>query len=528
MISPKTLLKRLLLRNVLFFITLIPLTGCSKHPAPAEDKSESEAPPVAVEIAKAEMHDVETTVLAQGTVVFGQGESAHVSPVSAGRLREVRVREGDRVHAGQIIAILDNRTQLAAARSAAAALNASSAQARQSELTAQSAALDQTNAVNLARLMVDSARLDRDNSVKQAQTALRLAETDLQRIRVGARPQEIAQVQQALAQAQSTRDRAAAELDRVQFLYDKGIAAKRQLDDAQTAASIAKSAAESAAQQLSLLKSGARQEDLNAAELRVEQAREAIAQAKTSGAAKTAQMQSALRQAEQSAGQVAAKQQEVEAMRASVAQKRADFTGAQETASLAELRAPLDGTVTRRNLNPGDMADPTAPVIEIASSRTLNLVANISADDGNSVRVGMSARISTLSSAANNSFFGKVLSVGQIDPQTNLLSVRLSVNDPNGLLKAGTFATAKIVLRTDRNAVTIPKQAVITHDTRCVVFTVDDASLAHEREVKIGAEQGEQVEILSGVKAGESVIRLGQYELAEGAKVRDAGKAEKP
>src|SRR5207245_1742438 len=136
------------------------------------------------------------------------------------------------------------------------------------------------------------------------------------------------------------------------------IAPQRQLDDAKTALSVAESALTSAQEQASLVRAGARPEELRAAELRVETARESLDQAQMSGSAKVQQAQTALRQAEQSALQVKAKQQEAQAMRETAAQRRADLAAARTVAGYAELRAPLSGTVTRRALNSGDMADP--------------------------------------------------------------------------------------------------------------------------------------------------------------------------
>src|SRR5262249_34356496 len=219
----------------------------------------------------------------------------------------------------------------------------------------------------------DAARLDRDSSAKQARIALSSAETDLGKLRTGARPQEIAQADLAVTQARANRDRAATELERVQSLYESGIAARRRLEDARTALDVANSTLESAGQQASLVRAGTRPEDLRAAELRVDQAREALAQALKSGQTHVDQARAALRQAEQSALQVAAKQQEARAMRETALQKRADLTAAQAIAGYAELHSPLDGIVTRRLLNPGDMADPATPVVEVTDSRTLNL-----------------------------------------------------------------------------------------------------------------------------------------------------------
>lgn len=502
------------------------LSGCGQKPdAPA--KEEAKGPDVVtVEMATAQTRPMEVTVQAQGTLAPAQGAVAHVASPVAGRIVSVAVREGDRVTAGQILAAVDNRPQQAQARSATFALSTAEAQARQSEISARATATDQINGVRLARLTLEAARQDAASGVQQARTALLAAQTDLQRTRAGARPQEIAQAEAAIGQAQATRDRARAEQQRVQFLFEKGIDARRQLDDANTALAVAEAALASAQQQGNLLRAGARAEDLRAAELRVQQAQDALRQAQQSGDAKVAQAQAGLRQAQQSALQVDAKRQEAAASRQGVAQKQADLAAAQATAAVAILRAPFSGIITRRTLNPGDLADPATPVLEISDTHSLNLLANLAAEDGLKVRQGMAAHIA-VADLPGQTFAGHVLSVGQVDPQTNLLAVRIAVANPQAKLKSGTFATAAIVLRRDPEAVVVPKQALVTTEDKPTLFVVGADNVAHKQNVTVGAETDTGVEILSGVKAGAQVIQLGQYELSDGAKVQTAEKADK-
>ena len=418
---------------------------------------------------------------------------------------------------------MDNRPQQAQEKSAGFALTTSEAQARQSELTARAAASDQQQAVKAAQAALDAAKVDRANAVQGAITALKAAQTDEARVRAGARPQEIAQSVSAVAQADATRKRAQTERDRVQFLFDKGIAPRRQLDDAETALTVAEAALTASQQAESLLRAGARAEDLRAAELRTQQAQEAEGAAETSGAAKIRQAEAALEQARKTALTVAARKQDAIAANQAVAQKRADLSAARATAQYAEVRAPLAGIVSRRMLGPGDMADTTIPILEISNPTSVNLVANLTAEDGRQVRPGMPAKI-TPADTPEISASGQVISVGQVDPATNLLSVRIAISGNAGRIKAGEFATAEITVRHAVNVVAVPKQAIVSREDKSVVYAIDADDTAHQKEVKVGAEQNGNVEILSGLKAGEKIAKLGQYELSDGAKVKEAAK----
>lgn len=593
--------------------------GASPTEKAAEAESEETTAPAVVEVATAVLRPMETVVAAQGILTPAQGASARVSVVSAGRLTKVLVREGERVAAGQLLAVVDNQSAVAGQRSAAAALSASLSDARQAELATRATQNDQTNALRQARLALqstlserygainqaqlalrgaeselrkiqivsrapdvgnalqqarlalDAARLDREAAIKAARNAVQAAQTDLEKLQAGARPQEIAQAEQTVSQTQATRDRAATEVERVQFLFDKGIKARRELEDAKTALRVAESSLQSAQDALSLLRAGAPRQDIQAAELRLSGAREALDAAQKSNDAKVLQAQSAvqlargnvgqaaqqrpedvraatlkvaaardaLRQVQQSGDakvtsarallqaasqgglQVAAKAEDARAKQALVSGKQADLSGARIATALSELRASLSGIITRRNLNVGDLADPATPVLEITDANALNLLANLPSENGIALRAGQSAHV-TAESAPGRVFPAQVVSVGQIDPQSGLMAVRVAVSNPGHALRIGALASCDIVLSRRPLAVAVPRQAVITRDGKPVVFTMSDGK-AHQHEVKTGVENGALMEIRSGVKPGERVIRLGQYELEDDAAVREAG-----
>ena len=499
------------------------LSGCSKGSAPAtEAAGEAEkSAPVAVEMAAPTVQAVEITVSAQGALTPAQGAIARVTAPVAGRLTAVLVHEGDHVHSGQLIARIDNRPQQAAAISARAAVTVASGQARSAALAATAAAADNQAAVRTARLMLDAAIQDRNAQIQQAQNVLDSAQTDLTKTKAGARPQEISQAQQTVTQAEVTRSRAQTELDRQQFLFDKGVAAKRVLEDATTSLAVASSTLTSTQQALSLLKAGARPEDLRAAELRVEGARNALTASQKSGDARVLQARAALQQAEQSKLQVAVKQQDALATQDMTRQKSADLAAAQATANYAEILAPMDGNVTKRSANPGDMADPAIPFLEISNPHGLNMIANLPVEDGLKVRAGMEAHI-TSADLPGKSYAGRVLSIGQVDPQSNLMTVRITVAGSGANLRAGAFVTADIVLRQIARAVVVPKSAVVTQDGKPTVFTIGADSTAHAHLVEVGpeVEDGKMVALLKGIEPKEQVVTSGNYELTEGAKIK--------
>lgn len=500
---------------------LVFLFGCGKQGDSAAKPEDHAADPARVEISTAAIHSMEETLTIQGVLSPAQGYSVKVAAMSPARIRSILVREGERVHSGQLVAVLENGLLQAQQKSAQSALSSASALANQSNLALHAAQQDHTSALALGELALTAAKLDRESSVKQAQIGLELARTDLAKLRAGARKQEIVQAELTVKQAQVNSDRAASEDKRTSMLFEKGVDSRRQLEDAHTAVQVANAALASVQQQLSLIKVGARSEDLNSAVLRVTQAEELFNLARESGTTKVTQAETALTQAKQGAVLVAMKSEESRAGLNTATQKKADLESAKVASGYSELKSPIDGIVVRRNSNPGDMADPATPLLEIGSSSSLNLVCNISAEEGAKLKPGM---ISTIYEPAipGLDLKGSVITVGQVDPQTNLMKVRLSADNHEGTARPGAYLSAVVVLRTNSHAVVVPAVCVVQKEGKDGIFQVSADGVAHFREIHSGAAGKPGIEIIEGVKAGDRVVSTGQYELSDGAKVEVA------
>ena len=499
------------------------LSGCEPAGGAAAEAEKKADPVFTVETTTAQTHPMQTTVSAQGNLVYAQGASARVAATVtnvAVRIVNVQVREGDRVQAGQVIALLDNSTQGAQVASARAAALAAQAQAAQSGVAADAVGIDQRNAVAVATRALQAARIDAATARENARIAVSQAKTDLAKTVAGPRPQEIAQAEQTVNQARATRNQAIIDRDRAQHLFDKGFVARSQVDAAQTSLSVDEATLSGAEQALALQKAGNRSEDVTAARLRLSAAQAVQRQAGESGAAHIAQAQAALRQAVDTQRQVEAKRLETRGLQDAAVQKQADLQNAQANSAFNVIRAPLSGIVTRRLLNPGDMTDGANPIVEIGDPTRLDLVASLPADTGKQVRVGQTVRIISPDSASGAAT-GQVQSVGAVDPATNLLAVRVRVTGGINRVKAGQFVTAQIIVESRPHAVVVPKEAVLAHEGGDqIVYTVGADSVAHSKTVTVGAEQDGLIEIVRGLSPGTTVVKVGQYELTDGAKTR--------
>lgn len=478
---------------------LLVATGCTR----SEEKIE-EPPSAAVETATVQTRTIDQGIEAPGIVAAGDGAGARIAPVAPGRIASLTVHEGDLVRAGQVVATLEPMA-LPAQSAAVAAARAQDASAAQAATTATLSRFEAAGAIRTARLLLAATKTERDTAVRAARAALALARVEQKRIDAGPRAAEVAAVEATLRQSEATRQRAAIEVDRTAYLFERGLVAQRQLDDARTALTVSEAAVKSAKAEASLLRDGVRAEDREAASLRTRQATLAVAQAVRIGDVRVAQAKAALTQAERGSRQAAEREQEVRAMRETSIQARA----ADAPAPTTVLRAPISGIVVRRSANPGDLADPESPILEVANPRGQVLQTKIPAREAARVRVGMSARLL-------DGGRGQVLSVGGVDPESGLCSVRIALSGARRVV--GTYATATIVVRRSVGVNAVPVSAVVEGKGGTVVYVVE-GGVARRREIAVGGESDGFVEVRRGLMGGETVVTIGVHALSDGAPV---------
>jgi hypothetical protein len=198
-----------------------------------------------------------------------------------------------------------------------------------------------------------------------------------------------------------------------------------------------------------------------------------------------------------------------------VQSKRSEAASAAATAETSLIRAPFDGVVSKRILNPGDESDNLTPILEITDAAGgLDFVAMIPSSQAAAVKIGLPATLEV----DGQRLAGRTVNIGNADPSTGLITVRISVPAP-GAIRSGTFGKGRLTIPAAGNTVVVPSVAVLDRDGQSVVV-VQDGETAHVVPVTTGAKTGELIAIRSGLKAGQMVITEGQYELTEGAKVR--------
>lgn len=174
-------------------------------------------------------------------------------------------------------------------------------------------------------------------------------------------------------------------------------------------------------------------------------------------------------------------------------------------------RAPIGGIIASRDVSPGQFvaSGSGTSVMTITDPSRVWLVAQLAESQASAVHVGDPAEVTT-PAFPGRVFHATIDSVGAaLDPQTHRLPVRATIPNPDGALKPQMFASFSIHRTAAGGGVHVPATAVIHEGDSARVWVLRRDGLLASRTVRIGDEQGGQVEILSGLLAGEKVVTSG-------------------
>ena len=117
-------------------------------------------------------------------------------------------------------------------------------------------------------------------------------------------------------------------------------------------------------------------------------------------------------------------------------------------------------------------------------------------------------------------FTGELVAIApEVDERNRHFKIEVRVENPDGALLAGMYATARLVIANANNALTVPREAVTTRDAKRVVLKVDGDKVSVV-PVTEGLNDGRVVQIVSGVKAGDHVVADARRQLPPDARVK--------
>ena len=344
-----------------------------------------------------------------------ESDDAAVAAKTSGRIREINVREGDQVKAGQVIATLDE--EQVKARVDQAQSNVAQADARLSRARHEVAVLQAQ--LEQSRLGVNQARVDAEGRVSQAQAHVAAAEA-------------------SLARAEADYKQARADAERFTTLAEQGDAPAREGEQARTAAEAHKAVVQAARKQ-------------------VEAARGAFLAVKANldnpaiRAAQAAAIEQQIKQA----------QADILSAEAEASRARAQLQEAVANRSDLQIIAPFDGTIATRSAEPGEVVSPGTPIMTIVNLSNVYLRAFIPEGEIGRVRAGQTARV-FLDSNPKQPLEAVV---ARIDPQASftpentyyrddrvkqVVGVKLQLINSQGFAKPGMPADGEVLVEGDK------------------------------------------------------------------------------
>ena len=198
--------------------------------------------------------------------------------------------------------------------------------------------------------------------------------------------------------------------------------------------------------------------------------------------------------------------------------------GDDATSSVFVLRSPVSGSVIERAAVIGQMLDPSAPAFRIGNLSTLWLNVHAFERDAVRIRQGVTARLS-FPALPGQDFAGAVTMVGRhVERESRTVPVRIDVKNRDNLLRPGMSATATLPVGESGAAIlTVPVASVQRVRNEWCVFLPKDANHFEIRRIGRGRDLGGEVEVLSGLRAGESIVDDGAFLLKAQAEKGEGG-----
>lgn len=222
-----------------------------------------------------------------------------------------------------------------------------------------------------------------------------------------------------------------------------------------------------------------------------------------------------LREVQEAESAVAEARAALRASRAAIAAfavETPEDDGDDATSSVFVLRSPVAGSVIERAAVVGQMLDPAAPAFRIGNLATLWLTVHAFERDAVRIRERVTARLS-FPALPGQDFEGIVATVGRhVESQSRTVPVRVDVRNRENLLRPGMSATATVpVGDTSGTILSVPVASVQRVRNEWCVFLPRDGSHFEIRRIGRGRDLGEEVEVLSGLRPGDTIVVDGAF-----------------
>lgn len=186
----------------------------------------------------------------------------------------------------------------------------------------------------------------------------------------------------------------------------------------------------------------------------------------------------------------------------------------------SDIRAPFSGIITRRHIKPGQMLASNAPVFDLADFSSLQ--AQLAVPEAVLGHLEPGQMVNFRADAfPHETFNGEVLrTAAVVDAKSGTAPITIDVHESNNALRPGQFVRIAIELERIPDAILLPKSAIQSDPRQNTHVYVVAHGIVSRRDVVLGAEQGDQVQVLQGVSAGTEVVTLGLEQISDQAQVQ--------
>ena len=212
-----------------------------------------------------------------------------------------------------------------------------------------------------------------------------------------------------------------------------------------------------------------------------------------------------------------------EAADAQLQQGQAAVNLARHNLDVSLMKAPFNGVVASKNAEVGDVINPmmggfspASGVLTLMDFSRVKIEIDVSHQDVVRIKKGQPAQLG-VTAYPDKDFFGRVSLVNiTADPMTKKFKVVVEVSNPDLLLRPNTFGELFLEVSTHENTLVIPQKAILEGK---YVFVVREDNTVEKKEVILGLQNSDRIEIVNGLKEGDLVVTDGNYGLEDGAKI---------
>lgn len=492
--------------GILALSTIVIVSGCST----SVGGNVSDDIPVAVEVISVQKEVIGTGNVYTGTVT--PSKEVKITAKVAGKVEDIPVKVGEKVKKGQVLLKIDDKDLQYAVDKANAAVSVAEANVEMavtshesSKVQAKSGTVSSKSGMSSSKgsmiqsksgiISAENAMSQASDSVTKAQSAVKQAENDVKNRKI-----------EAKKELQNVND-AKKNLQRTEGLYEESLVSKKELEQAQTAVVTAQATYDKGKVEGNTLN-----EKLKTAKQALTTAKETYANAKkTYTNAKNIYNNASDAYDNATIGYENAKKQEEIAQNDSgvIASEQA-LKQAQVNAQIAEdqlkdatITSPIDGVVSEKKTEKGEMVSTQASVLVLNNFDKVNILAYIPNDKISDLNIGDKVQVKV--SSTNMITTGVVATVSPLDESGKGHPVEIEVNNIKSQLKEGMIADIKMIPANAKQGIIISNNFIERKENQTFVY-VAKGNHAERREVKLEKVDGSLYVVTDGLENGEKLI----------------------